>query len=99
MDGMKTKLDRIRELCRHGELLTRTGVSIQVRDLFTKIETNADLLEDIINAHFKVYHAEAEVECPCGDESRENCTDCQDLPPWWFDNINSNPSMTKEEEK
>jgi len=27
--------------------------------------------------------------CPYGGPSRSNCTDCQDLPIWWFDKDNS----------
>lgn len=27
-------------------------------------------------------------ECPCGEQSRKNCTDCQDLPEWYFDKPN-----------
>lgn len=26
-----------------------------------------------------------EMPCPCSEESRVNCTTCQDLPVWYFD--------------
>lgn len=26
-----------------------------------------------------------EIECPCEEQSRENCAACQELPDWYFD--------------
>lgn len=28
-----------------------------------------------------------EPSCPCEEESRANCTECQDLPIWYFDKV------------
>lgn len=38
-------------------------------------EEVADAMADLIDSS----------ECPCEDASRANCTDCQDLPVWYFD--------------
>ena len=54
---MIEKLDKIRKLCTLGK---DAVLDINTRDMFTIIETTADLLEDVINAHFEIYHGQPE---------------------------------------
>jgi len=37
--------------------------------------------------------------CPYGGGSRSNCTDCQDLPIWYFDKNNSSEETVDETKK
>lgn len=36
-----------------------------------------------------------ELECPCEEASRENCTKCQDLVIWYFDKPDTSFNVRK----
>jgi len=57
-ETMVDKLHRIKKLCEQGKILVNDGI---IRDLFTRIAVNADIVEDMIHIHFDVYHTEEAV--------------------------------------